>query len=78
MKLGRIEFGKERVNVHLIHYTAFDNNEKYREIDAIPLEDLTEMFGLNTDVSDLPPMSNIDTLHRRNATAIKRRLQLCN
>lgn len=54
-----------------------DISIEVQDLPAHSLEDLAEMFGLNTNVSDFPPMSDIDTLHRRNATAIKRSLK-CN
>jgi len=41
------------------------------------LEDLAEMFGLNTNISDIPVLSDFATLPRRNTSAIKRRLKSC-
>ena len=71
MQIGRVAFNNNNINIDTHLYCEWFDK-------SISLEDLAEMFGLNTDVSDLPPVADISTLHRRNATAITRRHKLCN
>lgn len=76
MQVGRIEFS-ETTNEIRTHIIVYRSDSEMRAELPLSIKDLAHIFGFEFKPLNFPPVADLDTLHRRNATAIKRRLK-CN